>query len=87
MSDFWEDQKKQADFAMWLDNLRGSVLCDCDHGCRGWIADNGAKALKIIELLNKDSKDKISALNEIVQKHTSDVAVEVWNENTRLGDE
>lgn len=78
MSDYWEDQKKQTDLKTWMEELRGSILCDCGHGCRDWIANNGAKALKLIEALQKGAKPE--ELDAIVQKHTSEVGKEIWDE-------
>mgnify|MGYP000894220598 CR=1 FL=1 len=81
MSDYWEEQKKQPDLNTWLEELRGSILCDCGHGCRDWIATNGGKALRIIEALRKGAD--ISILDGIVQKHTDEVRKDIWDENMK----
>ena len=71
MGDYWEDQKKTASLKEWMDLLSGSIICGCDHGCNGWIANNGGKAYKVIEALQKGAKPE--ELDVIVQKHTDDV--------------
>lgn len=78
MSNYWEDQKKQPDLKTWIEELRGSILCDCGHGCRDWIATNGGKALKIIEALQNGADN--ATLDQIVQKHTDDIGKEIWDE-------
>jgi len=81
MSDYWENQKKQPDLQTWLEELRGSILCDCGHGCRDWIASNGGKALRIIEALQKGAD--ISTLDAIVQKHTDEIGRDIWDQNMK----
>lgn len=72
---YWEDQKKQPNFQSWLESLEGSVMCNCGHGCRNWTADNGAKALKIIQALQSGAD--IATLDAIVQKHVDAVSAEI----------
>ena len=84
MSDYWEDQKKQPDLETWLGELQGCILCDCGHGCRDWVANNGPKAYKIIKALQSGA-DK-ATLDAIVQKHTDEVGREVWDERIKASD-
>ena len=83
MSEYWEDQKKQPDFKTWMEELRGSILCDCGHGCRDWIANNGAKSYKIIEALLSEKGASTEDLDKIVQKHTTEVGKEVWDDRMK----
>jgi len=80
--DFWEDQKTMPDIKTWMENLHGSILCNCGHGCRSWIADNGGKAYRIIEALIPALGNK-EPLDEIVKTHTDLVGADIWNERTK----
>lgn len=77
MSNHWEDKKKQPNFQAWMSELHGSIMCDCGHGCRDWIANNGGKALVIINALKSGATE--AELDMIVQKHTDEIGKEIWN--------
>jgi hypothetical protein len=81
-ANYWEDQKVISDIKTWMDNLHGSILCNCGHGCRNWIADNGGKAYRIIEAL-MPALDNKETLDEIVKTHTDLIGLDIWNERTK----
>ena len=62
-------------FEDFMSELRGSVICDCDHGCRQWISDNGSTAHALIEALQNGAKPE--DLDAIVQKgsHAHGIAI------------
>lgn len=55
-------------FKNWLDEWTGSLLCDCDLGCRQWIEKNSVKAYLIIRALNsgyrRENIEKIASMSE-----------------------
>lgn len=77
MSDYWEDKKKSPNFQDWMGELHGSILCDCGHGCRDWISNNGGKALTIINALKSGANE--AELDAIVQKHTDEIGKAIWD--------
>lgn len=71
MSDFWENEKRKSTFAEWLETLRGSKMCNCDHGCNQWIVENAGKTVRLFEAIAAGAPAE--ELDRIVQMHTKEV--------------
>ena len=75
---YWEESHKQESFRDFLDFWHGCILCSCDHGCNEWIVKNAGKAFLIMEKLVNQN---YPSCDEIIQKHSKDVTIGIWEEN------
>jgi len=74
MSDYWENQKVQPDFKTWIETWHDSIICGCDHGCNGWLAQNAGKAYRIIQYFyNSKECNSHIILDSIVKEHVNEV--------------
>jgi hypothetical protein len=78
---YWDDARKQPSVKDWLEFWHGCVICNCDHGCNGWIIENAGKAYRLLQAsLNGKSED---FLDSVVQQGVSDVTnlihKEMWD--------
>lgn len=56
----WSDEPSE-NYEKWKSGLDGSIMCDCDHGCRQWIKNNWTKISLVLKY-----KDKPALLDKIV---------------------
>ena len=48
----WSDNPSKT-VEKWLGEYEGSLMCDCDHGCRQWVRKNSTKNALLIRVLTK----------------------------------
>ena len=62
----------------WLGEYEGSLMCDCDHGCRQWVRNNKTKnSLLMRVLLNKESTTNPDKIVQMENKRVDKIFLRI----------